>query len=406
MENQLNIMVEKMSAMNAYSQEMLKQAQAASVAKSTFLSSMSHEIRTPLNAIIGMSNIAKTSIDNKEKAVNSINESLKASMHLLGILNNILDMSKIEAGKLELDNALFNIAKSFEEISSIIRQKCDEKNIKFSTNVSQVGDICVIGDKLRLNQTIVNLLGNSVKFTPSDGEISFLLENMAEDAGSVALKFTVKDNGIGMNDEQLRKLFTAFEQTDKTVAARFGGTGLGLAISQNIVNMMGGRISAISREGQGSEFSFEIKFKKGEICAKDLAPQYANLDLTGKRLLIVEDVEINRIILTEFLSSTNAEIDEAENGAQAVEKFTAAKQDYYDFIFMDVQMPQMNGYEATAAIRNLSRTDAKNVPIVAMTANAYKEDVERALQSGMNGHLAKPIDKNAVMKILAKYLAK
>ena len=381
-------------------------AQVAAKAKGEFLARMSHEIRTPLNAIIGMSNIAKSNIDNKEKALKSIKESLAASHHLLDILNNILDMSKIESGKLEIINDSFSILKAFAEVSNIIIQRCNEKNIKFITNIGDFEDITIIGDKLRLNQILINLLGNAIKFTNPNGEVFFSIEKTAETENDITLNFIVQDSGIGMNDGQIEKLFTAFEQTDKTIASRFGGTGLGLAISQTLVNMMGSNIIVESNLNKGSKFSFSVKFEKNKETdkIKQMSEDMQKTDFSEKRILIVEDIEINRIILRELLSSTKIKTEEAVNGEEAVNKFSSSPIGYYDLIFMDIQMPLLDGYEAAEKIRALNRQDAKTVPIIAMTANAYKEDVEKALQSGMNGHLAKPVDLKATIKALTRHL--
>ncbi|MCL2390058.1 MAG: transporter substrate-binding domain-containing protein, partial [Endomicrobia bacterium] len=265
-------------------------AMVATKAKGEFLARMSHEIRTPLNAIIGMSNIAKNNIDNKEKAVNSINESLLASHHLLGLLNKILDMSKIEAGRLEILISPFNIAAAFSEISTIIKQRCLEKNIKLITNADTFSKVNVIGDKLRLNQVLVNLLGNAIKFTDVGGEVSYILNIAEETEKSIKINFMVKDNGIGMGREQVSKLFTVFEQTDSTISSRFGGTGLGLAISQNLIQMMGSVITVESAPGKGSQFNFVIDFiKDTEVRQDEYADnnQPGNMDLSGKRILIV-----------------------------------------------------------------------------------------------------------------------
>ncbi|MCL1836712.1 MAG: transporter substrate-binding domain-containing protein [Treponema sp.] len=379
-------------------------AQVASKAKSAFLARMSHEIRTPLNAIIGMAGIAEHSIANQEKALSSIHQITVSSKHLLGILNDVLDMSKIESGKMELANEPFSLVKAYNEVSGIIAQRCSEKFIVFKTNVDKLRDVTMIGDKLRLNQVLVNLLGNSVKFTGEDGEISFFVKIMGEDDDNVRILFTVSDNGIGMTDEQMAKLFVPFEQTDSNIAVKFGGTGLGLSISQNLIGMMGGEIKVESNPGAGSKFSFDLIFKKSSEIIEDDVSDIPVIDLKGKKILLAEDVDVNRIIVREILSPTGLEIDEAEDGQRAVEVFGSSPPGCYDLIFMDVQMPLVGGYEATRRIRALEREDAKKIPIIAMTANAYKEDIEEAFAAGMNGHLSKPIDIEALMKVLTKYL--
>ena len=378
-------------------------AQVASKAKSAFLARMSHEIRTPLNAIIGMAGIAYNSIENREKTLSSIHQITVSSKHLLGILNDVLDMSKIESGKLELSYNQFSLVKAYNEVSGIIAQRCSEKNILFKTNIDEIKDINLIGDKLRLNQVLVNLLGNAIKFTANNGEISFITNILEENSKNVRILFSVSDNGIGMNDEQIAKLFIPFEQTDTNIAVKFGGTGLGLSISQNLVGMMGGKIKVTSSLNEGSRFFFDLNFNKGEAIAEEVISVPEFIDLKGNRVLLAEDVDVNRIIIREILEPTGLLIDEAENGQRAVDIFCESPAGYYNLIFMDVQMPVMGGYEATKNIRKLDRADAKEIPIIAMTANAYKEDVEEALAAGMNAHLSKPIDVDALLKVLLQF---
>lgn len=379
-------------------------AKVASKSKTTFLAHMSHEIRTPLNAIIGMAGIAKNSMSNPVKVLSSIDQIIISSHHLLGVLNDVLDMSKIESGKLELVSEPFSLIEAYNEVESIITQRCHEKKIHFITNISEMKDIVLIGDKLRINQVLINLLGNAVKFTPNKGRITFLVDMLEENEEDVLFGFSISDNGIGMSQEQIDKLFLPFEQGGGNITAKFGGTGLGLSISQNLINMMGSEIKADSIPNIGSKFHFEVRFKNGGMPAEKLSGEQETLDLNGKRILLVEDIEINRIIVHELLSSTGVEVHDAKDGQIAIDIFEKSPAGYYSLIFMDVQMPVMDGYESTKKIRLLEREDAKKVPIIAMTANAYKEDIDSAIASGMNAHLPKPIDIDDMMKMLAKFM--
>ena len=376
-------------------------AREASQAKGAFLARMSHEIRTPLNAIIGMTRIARSSIDNREKAIASLDEIGTASAHLLGILNDVLDMSKIESGKFEIAKEPFQLAPAVREVSSIISQRCKEKVVTFIADIADLPNFSLVGDRLRLNQVFINLLGNAVKFTKANGSVRFSIAVREETNSDIKLSFTCADTGIGMTEEQIAKLFTAFEQADSTIAARFGGTGLGLAISQNLVNLMGGEITVTSELGKGSIFRFELAFPKaGALDELADACRIGSINLAGKRILVAEDVDINRVILGEFLADTQVEIVEATDGQKAVDVFVGASSGYFDLIFMDIQMPNLDGYEATREIRRSSHPDAKTIPIVAMTANAYQEDIRMALAVGMTGHVAKPIDFDALQQTL------
>ena len=379
-------------------------AKIASQAKSEFLARMSHEIRTPMNAIIGMTRIALNSSPN-EKIAGSLNEILTASEHLLGILNDVLDMSKIESGKFVLSESDFALRTAMIEVKHIMDQRCEEKNIDFSINFEYMEDYGVTGDKLRLKQVLINLLGNAVKFTPENGTIAFIVDILSADESTVNCRFTVSDSGIGMTETQMGKLFAMFEQADASIAERFGGTGLGLAISQNLVKYMGGEITVTSTQGEGATFTFTLSMPKADLAEEEAdVVGCAPPDLTGKRLLVVDDIDINRLILIELLSETNVETEEACNGKEAFDMFHNAPENYYDLILMDVQMPIMDGYQTTMALRSSDRPDAKTVPIVAMTANAYREDIDHALESGMNCHLAKPVDVGTLMSTLRSFL--
>jgi len=396
--------ISEINEKNEKLKELTKAANEASVAKSAFLANISHEIRTPLNAIIGMSHIAKkTAVSEKTK--DTIYEIETASKHLLSLLNNVLDMSKIESGKFELVNDVFPLMTAINEVAAIIQHQCELNKIHLITDFSGLKNYCVMGDRLRLKQVLINLLSNAKKFTSADGTIVFSTKIIKECENFMLVNFKVSDNGIGMSEEQMGKLFKTFSQADSGIFNRFGGTGLGLSISQNLVHMMGGEITVNSKPGEGSVFEFTLKIEKAnkKAAAEDAAREIMP-DLSGKRILLVEDVEINRTILMELLADTNAEFAEAVNGKEAVNMFGLSKLYYFDLIFMDIQMPFMNGYEATRHIRGMQRPDAQKIPIIAMTANAYKEDVQEAFASGMNGHLSKPVDVKAMMRMMVSKL--
>lgn len=515
-------------------------AEQGSRAKSTFLANMSHELRTPMNAIIGMTSIGLSGadIERKDYSLKKIDD---ASKHLLGVINDILDVSKIEAGKFELSVAEFDFEKLLQRIVNVISFRVDEKKQKLTVYVDRNIPKILIGDDQRLGQVITNLLGNAVKFTPEKGFINLNTYFIGEENGICTIKITVTDTGIGISPEQQTTLFQSFQQAEGSTTRKFGGTGLGLAISKNIVEMMGGKIWVESEIGKGAIFAFTIQIKRGEMqkhspvtqevdwtkarilavdddsyilrdfkgiiekigascdiaqnagdalrlvekgeayniffvdwqmpgmdgieltkelkknmsdstnsiiimissaeysliaeearkagvdkfmqkplfpsIISDIISEYlgqvklqakdASADITGiykgHCILLAEDVDINREIVITLLEPTLLEIDCAENGKEAVRLFRETP-DKYDMIFMDVQMPEMDGYEATRIIRALDFEAAKNIPIVAMTANVFKEDIENCIKAGMNSHIGKPLDLDEVINKLSKYL--
>ena len=392
-------------------------AEAASVAKSAFLSNMSHEIRTPMNAIIGMTTIGKSSHENAKKDA-AFDKIENASKHLLGIINDILDISKIEANKLELSQVSFNFEKMLKKITDVINLRIDERQQKFYIHIGDNIPHTLIGDDQRLSQVITNLLSNAVKFTPDKGTITLTVElltggdNIAlNKKGFYRLQVSVEDTGIGITDEQKERLFQFFEQADVGTTRKYGGTGLGLAISKRIIELMGGNIWVESEPDKGSKFIFTVVVSviNEYIGVEKAIEQTDNFefsdDFEGCTILLAEDVEINREIVLTLLEPTRIIIDCADNGLQAFEMFRDAP-DKYDMILMDIQMPEMDGYQATRTIRSLDTPKATAIPIIAMTANAFKEDVDRCIESGMNDHLSKPIDLPEVFNKLRIYLGK
>ncbi|MCL1794048.1 MAG: ATP-binding protein [Oscillospiraceae bacterium] len=388
------------------------EAEAASKAKSNFLRTMSHEIRTPMNAIIGMTTIGKLTgeIQKKDDALKKIEG---ASKHLLGIINDVLDMSKIEADKLELSPVSFDFEKMLQKIADVINLRVDERRQKFFVHIGDNMPQMLFGDDQRLAQVITNLLSNAVKFTPEEGTIRLDSRLVSEEGGMCRLQISVEDTGIGITDEQKARLFKSFEQAEATTTRKYGGTGLGLAITKRIVELMGGEIRLESKPGKGSKFTFTFLMKRDAGAKKRLPdendrfgiadePGYSD-DFSGYSILLADDVEINREILLSLLEPMGLSVDCAENGAQALKMFEGA-QAKYSMIFMDIQMPEMDGYEATRQIRAIGSSWAKDVPIIAMTANVFREDIEKSLDAGMNGHIGKPIDFGELTKEARKYL--
>jgi signal transduction histidine kinase/CheY-like chemotaxis protein len=519
----------------------LIEAKAASTAKGNFLANMSHEMRTPMNAIIGMTNLAKASGDPERKDY-CLGKIENASNHLLGVINDVLDMSKIEANKFELSISEFNFEKMLQRITNVIASRLEEKHQHFIIQIDKDMPFNLIGDELRLAQVITNLFSNAVKFTPDDGTIRCNIRTVKNEGRDLTVEVSISDTGIGMSKEQQTRLFTSFQQADSSISRRFGGTGLGLAISKRIVEMMNGAIWVVSEPGKGSTFSFTVELKKGSneapltafnrsglrVLAVDDDPdvleyfseimkrfgiscdtagsgdealalteqkgfysiyfidwkmygmdglelvrrlntlegknisagtasrpiiimisaaEWVNIEpeakaagvdkflskplfaseilnlintsfgnieqehavygepgsFKGCTVLLAEDVEINREIVQSLLEPTGLTIECAGNGVEAVRMFKENPKKY-QMIFMDVHMPEMDGYQATRCIRALEIPEAKIIPIVAMTANVFREDIERCLQSGMNDHIGKPIDFDEVLEVLRNYL--
>ena len=389
-------------------EEQVLLAEAASRAKSDFLSNMSHEIRTPMNAIIGMTNIGE-SASNLEQKDHSFSRIKDASRHLLGVINDILDVSKIESGKFELSDAPFDFEKLLEQVVNVISFRIDEKNQQFSVNVDRVIPKILIGDDQRLAQVITNLLSNAVKFTPEGGSIDVRTYYLGEENGICQIKVAVTDTGIGISPEQMPLLFKSFQQAESNITRKFGGTGLGLVISKSIVEMMDGAIWVESEIGKGSVFSFTARLKVGEADAitgdegDEKTKVQQSVSFKGYRILLAEDVEINREIVLALLEPTEIDVDCAENGIQAVQMFKDSP-DRYDLIFMDLQMPEMDGLTATSEIRALGVGNSVSIPIIAMTANVFREDIDKCIAVGMNDHIGKPLDFNEVLDKLGIYL--
>jgi signal transduction histidine kinase len=389
-------------------------ALAASRAKSEFLSNMSHEVRTPMNAIIGMIDIAHKA-DNMEKKDSSLVKMGEASNHLLGILNDVLDMSKIEANKLELSLTNFSFSEFIDKIVNIANFQINKKGQRFNLDIDPDIPDMLYGDDQRLSQVITNLLSNAIKFTPDGGVITLDAKLLTSKGTIHKIRIRVSDTGIGISAEEKALLFRPFQQAESTTTRKFGGTGLGLAISKRIVEIMSGEIGLESKKGEGSTFSVTVPIMEADEASTEYEGGGSGGDATeaevqpgefeGRCMLLAEDVEINREIVTSLLETCGIEIDCASNGIEAVDMF---KKDSgrYDIIFMDMQMPEMDGCEATMRIRDLEDPHAKSVPIIALTANVFKEDIDRCVSAGMDSHIGKPISMPEMTSALRKYLGK
>ena len=520
----------------------LDNANQASIAKTAFLSSMSHEIRTPMNAIIGLGNIALKEPNISARTRSHLVKISESAKHLLSLINDILDMSRIESGRMILKNEEFSFRAMIEQINSIVSSQCADKNLTYNCNIIGKVDDFYIGDDMKLKQVLINILGNAVKFTPSGGKINFIVERIAQFSNKSTLRFIVKDTGIGMDEDYIPHIFDVFSQENSSASSAYGGTGLGMPITKNIVEMMNGNISVKSKKGVGSEFSVNITLRDSEkvlevdkkvsinpgdlkvlivdddkvscehaqlvlqevgissdiaTSGKDalemiklktarreaynillidlkmpeqngievtrqvreiignksaiiiltahhwddviaealeagvdkfmakplfassiltefsqaieqkkilLEEEHTPADLTGRHILLAEDMFINAEIMKEILSMREMEVDHGENGKLAVELVEKSPLNYYDAVLMDIRMPVMDGLQATEKIRSLDRADAKTVPIIAITANAFDEDVQRSLQAGMNAHLSKPVDPEKLYQTLEEFI--
>ena len=400
----------EMDAARKAAEQARKEAEQANAAKQEFLSSMSHDIRTPMNAIIGMTSLALDNTDDPKRVRDYLGKIALSSKHLLGLINDVLDISKIESGKMTLNVEPVSLREAMDSIVNIMQPQVTAKNQQFKAAAQEILSENVRCDGVRLNQVLINLLGNAVKFTPEKGAVQLTVyqEALPEDASRVRTHFLVSDTGIGMSKEYQKVIFESFSREDNTRVRKTEGSGLGMAITKCIVDAMGGTISVRSEQGRGSEFHVVLDLEKAAApaaseAADGAAERVNDVVLKGRRILLAEDNELNWEVARELLSILELELDWAENGEICVEKFRNSPAGHYDAIIMDVRMPVMDGYEATAAIRRLEREDA-DIPIIAMTADAFSEDIQRCLERGMNDHLAKPIDIQAVTFKLKKYL--
>ena len=378
-------------------------AEAKTTAKNDFLANMSHDIRTPMNAIIGYTNIAKSRLDEPAVVEDSLEKIGSSSHFLLSLINDVLDISKIESGRMQINEGECDLAAVFRRIEDITYLQAQNKSLVISYDHSSVQHYMVRGDEMRIEQILINIVSNAIKYTPNGKSVLLIAEEEpSEDPGKNHYRFIVRDTGVGISEEYLPHIFDSFTREQSTLVNRTQGTGLGLAITAKVVELMGGTISVKSKLGEGSEFTVDLDLEAIEEVKPDQPAQEAAAGeaLAGMKILLVEDNDINAEIAKMVLSQKGAEVDRAENGQVGFDQIRAKGEGYYDAVLMDIQMPVMNGYEATEAIRSLPGDYCRNLPIIAMSANAYEEDVRTCLDIGMNAHIAKPFQPEQLYKLL------
>lgn len=400
--------------------EDLKKAEKESRAKTDFLSNMSHEIRTPMNGIQGLLALARANVNDRNLMDAYLDRTEKLSQFLLTLINDILDISRIESGKMELEKEVFDLRELATRLDTMFRKTAEAKGIHWKVEMQDCRTHYVIGDEMRISQVIINFISNANKFTPSGGMVTVTFREMEVIEGVMHLMIRVRDTGKGIKEDFIDKVFHPFEQEDASTAHNYGGSGLGMAIADNIVKLMGGKILVESEEGKGTEFAVYITLPVAE--EMEIAEQpvtdgiagqsteekeaqrteaIAQFSLEGLHILLAEDNDINAEVAMELLSMQGAVVERAVDGADVVRRFEESEPGAYDVILMDIQMPQMNGWEATEVIRKLERADA-GLPIFAMSANAFTEDQRHSLESGMNGHINKPVNYEEVRRMIAE----
>ncbi|HCB93388.1 MAG TPA: hybrid sensor histidine kinase/response regulator [Selenomonas sp.] len=387
--------------------EALRQAESASSAKTSFLSTMSHQIRTPMNAIIGLNNLALKEPGLSEHAREYLEKIDSSAKHLLSLINDILSLRRIESGRLPMRREKFSLCEMVSQVNDIIKEQCQDKGLKYECRiVEEVGDV-YLGDAIKLKQVIINILDNAIKFTHAPGTISFIVEAVAQSEDNAILRFDMKDTGVGMDKELLSEIFNVFAKDSEQRADEYGSTGLGIAISKMIVEKMNGKLEAESEKGVESTFSVTVPLKIVKSGMEDTTDEADYMtagaqraDLAGRLVLLVEDMTVNAEVTRELLRIRDVEVEHAENGQIAVDLFSKSELGTYAAILMDVRMPVMDGIEVTKAIRAMERPDAKSIPIIAMTAQAFEEDVQRSLEAGMTAHLSKPVEPDKLFEVL------
>ena len=398
----------------------LMAAEESNRSKNAFLASISHEMRTPMNVILGLDQLALSRTDLPEETRVQLVKIGRSGRHLLGLINNTLEMQNIESGKRSLKDDPFSLRENLEQIDAMARTLCEEKGLRFHMVTAKEADDGLRGDSMLLKQALMNLLDNAIKYTPAPGDVSLLVDRIKGDGESCLLRFTVKDTGLGISKEYLPKVFDLFSQEDESFTNRYGGSGMGLAVTKQEVELMKGSISVESKQGEGSSFTITVPFsyaapkegyagskeeKAGSTIVEEDAGTEENAgSLSGFRILVVEDVDENAEIVRDLLELEGAVIEHAENGLIALGMIERSAQSFYDAILMDLRMPVMDGLEAARSIRELEREDVKRIPIIALTANAFDVDIENSINAGMNAHLVKPIDSDLLYATLIEWI--
>lgn len=404
--NQIN----KITALNKELEAANRQAELANKAKTSFLFNMSHDIRTPMNAIIGLTELVGKNLDDREKAEDYLKKIKEANTFLLSLINNILEMSRIESGVMVLNESCWSVRKFDETLCSLLKDSMEEKGLEFSYDIN-VEHKYVMCDSTKVREVFINILSNAMKYTPAGGRVTYNISELpSEREGFVLYKYVITDNGIGMSEEFVRSIFDEFARERNTTESGVEGSGLGMAIVKSLVDLMEGTVNIESRVGKGTRVTVilphRIASEEEIMMISEVEAASEKHDFKDKRILLAEDNDLNAEIAKEILNEAGMIVDRAEDGVQCLQMLEESEDGYYDLILMDIQMPRLNGYETTIRIRSLENSIKAGIPILAMTANAFEEDREESRKAGMNGHLAKPVNVNLMLKLMAENMSR